>query len=90
MFNCLVTQQILFGTFTKAVNEMQRIRYDSERLSYMDTVAETMGVDDSGLFDMDPPQDFSDFNSSGEWGGITMTVAMAKAAHNNYMLAKEQ
>ena len=88
--NSLMNKQILWGSYANSINELQKIKCDEGRLSFLDAAAETAPPEEiAQQYQIDPLSAFSDFNEAGCWNGVNVTVAMVKAAHSQYMKAKE-
>mmetsp|Transcript_10138 Transcript_10138/g.21493 ORF Transcript_10138/g.21493 Transcript_10138/m.21493 type:complete len:266 (+) Transcript_10138:627-1424(+) len=79
MLNSLKTKQIMEGSFAGVINELLRIAYDFNRVSYYDRIALTAEQDSIGHFAQPVKPPYSAFNYPGDHNGIKVTAAMLTA-----------
>ena len=88
-FISLIGKGIMYGTYANSINELHRIRYSMETISYYDTIAEKKDLADNIEFDF-IPKVFSNFDSAGEYGGIKLTAKLLRRFTFNYILSREK
>ena len=80
-FTSLMTKGVIFGSYVKMINELQKIRYDREQISYYDSVYSSLVRAEEEELILEAPvvKAFSPFDSPGEFGGIKLTRNLLKA-----------
>lgn len=69
----MITRQVQFGVYVNMINELQRIEYDMEYISYLDALKEW---DDTFYVGHTPKTTFSAFGMAGEHNGIELKVGL--------------
>jgi hypothetical protein len=75
----LVTKSIMFGTFVNTFNELYKLQYSMDHLSYLDCLSDYKnGLDELNVHNLSMPKVFSIFESAGNYNGILLRKGLLK------------